>query len=193
MKVNDKMKVKFKKGRYDFIHEGVEGILENNIDALSTLDLLRYRNIYNNRNSAEYNVYKTLYKNCEKYFLVESNISIIEIDENKYSILCLVHADDVEEVRDRDIEVGDKVKVINDGLIYSTYGDFFTENNLEPYLMINYQYNNSNIDMDDKYVVEYIGTHISNNRKICVIKEVSWSRTSGKVYLIEIDGLKKVD
>lgn len=186
------MKVKFKKGeRFDFMHKYVEQILENNLDILSTLDLLRYRNLYDMGNGAEYNVYKTLYKNCKKYFLVESNTNKVEIDGKQYPKLCLVSEDDIEEVED--IEVGDKVKVTNDGLTYTTYGDFFTENNLEPYLMINYQYSNNDVDMDDKYVVEYIGTHRHNNRKICVIREIAWSKTSGKVYLIEIDGLMKVD
>lgn len=185
------MKVKFKKGeRYDFVHKGVESILENNLDILDTLDLLRYRNICDMGNGAEYNVYKTVYKSYKAYFLVECN-SKIEIDGNKYPSLCLVDIDDVEQIKD--IEVGDKVKVINDGLIYTTYGKFFIDNNLENYLMINYQYNNSDIDMDDKYVVKYIGKHKDNGRTICVIKEVSWSEDSGRVYLIEIDGIRKVD
>lgn len=185
------MKVKFKKGeKYDFVHEGIEDILESNLGTLTTLDLLRYRNLYDLGNGAEHNVYKTVCKNCKKYFLVESNSNKTEIDGNKYPILCLVDADDVEEVK---IEVGDKVKVTDDGLLYTTYGAFFIDNNLENYLMINYQYNNSNIDMDDNYIVKYIGTHKHNDKPICVIQEITWCENSGRVYLIGIEGLRKVD
>lgn len=191
------MKVKLKKD-VEFIHENASTILESSLfshnsfsERASVLDLLRYRNYYAKEYiKDEYKVYKTIYYNTYKYYLLETNITIT-IDENHYSTLCLINADDVEEVED--IEVGDKVKVTNDGLIYSTYGDFFTENNLEPYLMINYQYSNNDVDIDDKYTVEYIGTHRHNGRKLCVIKEIAWSKTSGKVYLIEIDGLMKVD
>lgn len=177
------MKVRFKEGKcFEFVNNSLD-ILKINKDKLGVFDFLRYRNL--NDGSKEYVVEEELYYRGEKFYLVRTNYDMF-IDDIHCNAITLISEHNVEVIG---IEVGDKVKVINDGLIYTTYGDFFIDNNLENRLMINYQYNNSNIDMDDKYIVEYIGTHKHSGKTICVIKEVGWSE---RVYLIEIEGLRKL-
>ena len=179
------MKVKFKEGKcFNFVNNSLN-ILDTNKDKLEVFDFLRYRNI--NDGGEGYIVEKELYYRGEKFYLVRTNYDMF-IDDIHCNAITLISEHDVEII---DIKVGDKVKVIDDGMLYTTYGEFFIDNNLENYLMINYQYKNSNIDMDDKYIVEYIGTHKHNGKIICVIREVNWDEKYGRVYLIEINGLKK--
>lgn len=124
--------------------------------------------------------YEVIFKD-EKYVLVKSIFG---------SVLC-GRVEDIVETKD-EIKVGDKVKVIDDGMIYPNYNDFFIENNnIDIYLTTNYQYDRHNIDTKLIYKVRYIGKHSVDNSKICLIQEIRAESKNGKVYLINMDGLEK--
>lgn len=121
--------------------------------------------------------YEIIFKD-EEYVLVKTSSDIV---------LC----GKVEDIIKEEIKIGDKVKVIHSGMIYSNYNDFFIENNdIDIYLITNYQYTRGDIDTSLKYKVRYIGKHSTNGSTICLIQEIKNEPKNGKVYLINMEGLE---
>lgn len=86
----------------------------------------------------------------------------------------------------KEIKVGDKVEIVDDGYSYDTYTDWFKENNcqnLEKY----YVYGNYPKNGLYAKVIAIGRKNIFGNEIILAIKT-----TRSQVYLIELDGVKKV-
>ena len=178
------MKVRLKEGKgFEFVDNSLN-ILNENKDKLGVFDFLRYRNI--NDGGKEYIVERELYYRGEKFYLVRTNYNMF-VDDTNCKAITLISEHNVEIVED--IEVGDKVRITYVGKLYSTYWKFFVENQLSPSLLGRYQYERSDIDTKEKYVVEYIGEHSNKKDKVCVIRE---DYEYGKVFLIDMDGVKLV-
>lgn len=96
----------------------------------------------------------------------------------------------VEDIKMDNINIGDEVKVINEDYLYTTYADFFIENDISKDLTIRYQYGSGEVvNKDATYIVKYIGYHVWGDRKLCLIQE---KFDFNRVYLIGVEGLEKV-
>lgn len=87
-------------------------------------------------------------------------------------------------------KVGQKVKVVKPGGCYTTYGDFFTNNNVPLDIAIRYQYGRSLTDEDyndQTYIIDFVGEHCWKSECVLyVIHEVRSCRT----YLVNEYALK---
>ena len=96
------------------------------------------------------------------------------------------------EMLENEIQVGDKVKVINCGKNYPNYESFFKyyEDKIDIGYMIRYQYTRSMKEEDcnnREFIVGFIGKHLEYDINLYVIKDT----LSKKVWLIEESGIEK--
>jgi hypothetical protein len=89
------------------------------------------------------------------------------------------------------INVGDRVKVIDRGLRYDTYTDWFDAYNLHD-LLARYQYNSAfaeDVDTDrDTFIVKATGKHLTDNNILYAIED-----HYHRVYLMDEKGVKRID
>lgn len=87
-------------------------------------------------------------------------------------------------------KVGQKVKVVKPGECYTTYSDFFTNNNVPMNIAVKYQYDRSLEDEDyndQTYVIDFIGKHHwEGEAPMYVIRDVY----SDRAYLVNERALK---
>lgn len=90
-------------------------------------------------------------------------------------------------------KVGQKVKVVKPGECYTTYSDFFTENNVPIDIAIRYQFCRSLEDEDynnQTYIVDFVGKHRwKSEGALYVIHEVCSIRT----YLVNERALQSIE
>lgn len=96
------------------------------------------------------------------------------------------------------IAVGDKVKIVNRSLVYTTYADWVVENVSDPCMVARFAYDQLPNDDDTVYVVKAIATHgVFGKTKLAYIQNY-FKYNSGVVdiqrpcYLVDIEGLEKV-
>ena len=98
------------------------------------------------------------------------------------------------------IEVGDKVKIVNSGLSYTSYTDWIKKNISDVGLAAYFAYGQIPNEDDTVYVVKAIaplGTWYDVNKMLVYVQKY-FVFSNGKVdnnepcYLIEVDGLEKV-
>lgn len=85
----------------------------------------------------------------------------------------------------KEIEVGDKVEVIDEGYNYSTYVDWIISHILNKYDMLSYDFGHSPSN-GDIGVVRSVGLHLTEGIMLYYIKLES----TGRCYLISKDGIK---
>lgn len=94
------------------------------------------------------------------------------------------------ESTDMNFKVGDMVKVVDAGSLYTTYDSFFIKHNIME-LGLRYQYLHSDINKSATYKIKYIGKHTDSFNMVAVIEEVKDNDyCAKKIYLINVDGLK---
>lgn len=81
--------------------------------------------------------------------------------------------------------IGHAAKVINEGLSYVTYADFFKENAIEEQYTLRYDYGYSASE-DGSYVIVGEGYHDITNGKVYVLQNINTNR----VYLVAEEGVK---
>lgn len=82
------------------------------------------------------------------------------------------------------IKVGDRVKVVATGALYTTYDKWFEKN--APELAVYYQYG-CPIDVEAEYIVKKIAPHCFFNNKCCAIQNIK----NNAVYLIGEQGIAR--
>lgn len=97
------------------------------------------------------------------------------------------------------IEVGDKVKIVKNSFVYSTYADWVAENVSDPCMVARFAYGQLPDNDDTMYVVKAIAPHGGRFREIKLVYVQRYYEffsgvldTNRPCYLIDIDGLKKV-
>lgn len=94
------------------------------------------------------------------------------------------------------IEVGDKVKIVTNGRVYSTYADWVVENVHDPRMVARFAYGQVPNEDDTVYVVKAIAPNGMTGMKLAYIQRYfNYSDVISKqqsCYLIRIDGLEKV-
>lgn len=120
---------------------------------------------------------------------------IVKVYKSKaLSILGIFNDNNLELIWERDedtIKVGDRVEVVDKGLSLSTYTDWVERNVKESYLRYSYDIDQC-IDDEVCYEVLYIAKHgglINSNDTLAYIENLETNRC----YLINVEGLKKVD
>ena len=88
------------------------------------------------------------------------------------------------------IKVGDVVKVVDLGKVYSTYAEWVDEN-VHGIAKCMYQYDDAKPDTTIKYQVLAVGKHPVTSNTLMYIQEVN-DDGYGKCYLMENKGLEKV-
>ena len=93
-------------------------------------------------------------------------------------------------VDDIEIKVGDYVRVIDTGYAYTTYTEFFIDNDIVK-LGLKYHYGTIPEYNKEIYKVVYIAPHeYQPEVSICAIQNMD---SIGQIYLMDIDGLVKTD
>jgi len=89
--------------------------------------------------------------------------------------------------RPRNIQVGDRVVVVNDGENYSSYSDWIKEYVTDNYLLFKFEYGGS-CKQGESYVVKYLAPHGCDKKILAYIQG-----DDEKCHLIGVDGLKRQD
>ena len=87
----------------------------------------------------------------------------------------------------KEIHVGDFVKVVDDGGMYTTYTEWVVKNVDDKEKAVRYAYDSETVPSKCKVVV--IGKHDDEETTLAYIEDVEWPY---HCYLINVDGLKKV-
>ena len=96
------------------------------------------------------------------------------------------------------IEVGDKVKIVDNGRIYSTYADWVVENVSDTRMVARYAYGHAPNMNNAVYMVKAVAPYSKYNEETLVYVQRYYEFLSGALdisqpcYLIGIDGLEKV-
>ncbi len=96
------------------------------------------------------------------------------------------------------IEVGDKVKIVNNGFVYTTYTHWVVSNVPDPLMVARFAYGQKPNMGNAVYTVEAIAPHSKYNKETLVYVQRYYDSfsnvldTSQPCYLISIDGLEKV-
>ena len=93
----------------------------------------------------------------------------------------------------QELKVGDKVRVVDNGKSFTTYTEFMTTFGTKEQCCL---WNRDIPPKEDNtiYKILNIAEHLDRPNcynKLAIIQEMGYSE--GKVYIIEIDGLKKID
>lgn len=88
-------------------------------------------------------------------------------------------------------KIGDVVKVKDMGRKYTTYADWFEEQDISPSVAARYKYgSNDRLDLNQTYKVIAIGKHGASNDVLVLIEVINKWGTDGAVYLFGEEGLK---
>ena len=90
----------------------------------------------------------------------------------------------------REIHKGDVVKVINNGLSYTTYADWINEN-IDSNLRTRFAFGQSCANGTIAKVIK-VANHMDTGEKIAYIQQIQLGNYPQACYLIRVDGLKKV-
>lgn len=96
------------------------------------------------------------------------------------------------------IEVGDKVKIVNKGSVYTTYTDWVVDNVPDPRMVACFAYGQAPKEDDTVYVVKAIAPHGEAwEKNVAYVQKYSeyyfgTVNTNQPCYLINVDGLEKV-
>lgn len=137
--------------------------------------------------------------NIDSYALTTYTYKVLFSDDINYALLysedekAMYIADiaNVEMLGD-EIQVGDKVRVINSGKNYPNYESFFRyyKDKIDAKYLVRYQYTRSMEEDDYEYrdfVVEFIGKHLDYDINLYVIENI----LTNQVWLIEESGIEK--
>lgn len=93
----------------------------------------------------------------------------------------------------KEIKVGDRVKIVDSGKIYSGYWQWVADNVEDKGLIARYKYEGSPSYFDETYIVRVIAPHGYNeSKKLAYIERVFLEDCSSECILIEINGIEKV-
>lgn len=93
----------------------------------------------------------------------------------------------------KEIKVGDRVKIIDSGKIYSSYWQWVAENVEDRGLIARYKYEGSPNYFDETYIVRAIAPHkCDESRKLAYIERVFLEDCPSECILIEVNGIEKV-
>lgn len=94
----------------------------------------------------------------------------------------------------KEIKVGDKVKIVDSGKIYSGYWQWVADNVEDKGLIARYKYEGSPSYFDETYIIRVIASHGRNeSKKLAYIERVTLDDYGpSECILIEINGIKKV-
>lgn len=97
------------------------------------------------------------------------------------------------------IEVGDKVKIVSKGFVYTTYVDWVVDNVPDPRMAACFVYGQIPNEDDTVYVVKAIAPHggVWKTKKLAYVQKYSeyyfgTVNTNQPCYLINVNGLEKV-
>lgn len=85
--------------------------------------------------------------------------------------------------------VGDRVRVVNPGLSYSIYSDWFEENQISVGIAARYAYG-QNVKENTIGTIKFIGKHCRENDKIICLIEGDRTWDGKPFYLVEVSGLE---
>ena len=93
----------------------------------------------------------------------------------------------------KEIKVGDRVKIVDSGKIYSGYWQWVADNVKNKGLIARYKYEGSPSYFDETYIVRVIAPHGCNeSKKLAYIERVLLEDCPSECVLIEINGIEKV-
>lgn len=111
------------------------------------------------------------------------NFTEEEVRDNLEDILKTIHE------RFTSFKVGDRVRVVNPGHAYSTYSDWFEENQIAVSIAARYAYNQE-VKENTVGTVKFIGKHKMDKDKTLYLIEVDQNWIGKPFYLVEASGLK---
>ena len=91
-------------------------------------------------------------------------------------------------VDEKEIEVGDIVRVKNPEKCYTSYYSWLGWKEAPIEYAIKYQYFGGTPNQKENYLVRYIGCHGKEDKKLAIIEDAPL----GKCYLVNVIGLEKV-
>lgn len=97
----------------------------------------------------------------------------------------------IETLHDKEFHVGDKVKIVNSGALYTTYPEWVVENVEDKLKIAMYAYG-KDIDTDKTYTILAIAPHQTYKSEILMYIEGSGSWGNNDCFLIGAYGIKKV-
>ena len=86
--------------------------------------------------------------------------------------------------------VGDRVVVVDEGLIYNLYKDWFRENNIPLDYAVRYAYGHQ-IKSGVKGTIRYMAPHSKNSKEMLCLVETDHNWSGRPVYLVGLNGLVK--
>ena len=89
--------------------------------------------------------------------------------------------------KEKELKVGDKVRVVSAGMLYSTYDEWVVRNIADKRLIARYQYNRS-IDTSKVYRIRKIALHSTSVKRVLAYIESTWDESC---FLIGIEGIEK--
>lgn len=89
--------------------------------------------------------------------------------------------------KEKELKVGDKVRVVNAGLLYSTYDEWVIRNIADKRLIARYQYN-CKIDTSKIYKIRKIALHSMRVKRVLAYIESTWDESC---FLIGVEGIEK--
>lgn len=94
----------------------------------------------------------------------------------------------------KEIKVGDKVKIVDSGKIYSSYWQWVIENVEDKGLIARYKYEGSPNYFDETYIVRAIAPHgrYQSTKQLAYIERATLEDCPSECVLIEINGIEKV-
>ncbi len=93
----------------------------------------------------------------------------------------------------KEIKVGDKVKIVDSGKIYSGYWKWVADNVEDKGLIARYKYEGSPVWFDETYIVRAIAPHGGyTSTKLAYIERVILEDYPSECILIEVNGIEKV-
>ena len=96
-------------------------------------------------------------------------------------------------VKRKEIKVGDRVKIVDSGKIYSGYWKWVADNVEDKGLIARYKYEGSPVWFDETYIVRAIAPHGGyTSTKLAYIERVILEDYPSECILIEVNGIEKV-
>lgn len=99
----------------------------------------------------------------------------------------------LESILKKGIRVGDRVKIVDSGKIYSGYWQWVADNVEDKGLIARYKYEGSPSYFNETYIVRAIAPHgCDESKKLAYIERVFLEDCPSECILIEINGIEKV-
>ena len=98
----------------------------------------------------------------------------------------------IEKLSEKELHIGDKVKVVDEGAIYTTYTKWVAENVNDKEKIAMYAYNKDDIDTSKTYTVLAIAPHHDMSNMLVYIEGPDEVWDYAYCYLIAAYGIKKV-